>query len=341
MMSSVVPVVLSGGAGTRLWPLSRPGQPKQFQSLIGSESMLTQTLSRVAEFREQAMVVVSAAHVEALAALAEGVHIVAEPEGRNTAPAVAAAALLSDPDDILLVMPADHHIGRPADFQATLSKAVAAARGGFLTTFGVVPDRPATGFGYIVPTPGEQNPSRIDRFVEKPDEATAAALIDQGALWNSGMFVFPVAILLEELDRLQPHLMAAVRGAVRSASDHPWGIALGSEFSRAPSIAIDVAVMEQTSRAAVVLLAAEWSDVGSWATLWDLGEKDESRNVIEGPVTVLDSARNYLRSEGPRVAVSGVENLIIVATPTSVLVTSRAKAQTVKDLFELLDPEDR
>lgn len=341
-MSTVVPVVLSGGVGTRLWPLSRQAEPKQFQALTGDKSMLVETLARVPEYRANAVVVANVAHVSELVNHAGNVRILAEPEGRNTAPAVAAAALTANADDILVVMPADHHISRVEEFSEALALALTAARAGHLTTFGIVPDRVETGYGYIVPGKAGQGSARpIEEFVEKPGVDRASQLIERGALWNSGMFVFPVSVLLDELDRLEPELLATVRSSIASSTESSWGRLLGPEFALAKSIAIDVAVMERTSRAAVVSLAAGWSDIGSWASLWELGGKDKRNNVAEGPVTILDSSGNYLRSEGPRIAVSGVEDLIVVATSSAVLVTSREKAQSVKELFELLAPEDR
>ena len=339
-MSSIVPVVLSGGVGTRLWPLSRQGEPKQFQTLIGSDSMLAQTLARVEGLGDRTLIVAGLAHVPELQAT--DAQILAEPAGRNTAPAVAAAALSCGPDDILIVMPADHHISDLTAFRDALEHAITAARDGWLTTFGIVPDRPETGYGYLVPESSEDSPARrIVEFIEKPNSETASQLIAKGALWNSGMFVFPVAVLLAELERLQPELLTVVRAAVASATTHSWGRQLGTDFLTAPNLSIDVAVMEQTPQAAVVRLEAGWSDIGSWSAVWDLGAKDRSGNVVVGPVTMLDSARNYLRSDGPPLAVSGVEDLIVVATLSGVLVTKRDRAQSVKDLFELIEPEDR
>jgi mannose-1-phosphate guanylyltransferase/mannose-6-phosphate isomerase len=345
-MSSIVPVVLSGGVGTRLWPLSRRSEPKQFQALIGREDMLSETLARVRDLGTTPMVVASRAHVEPLVARTDSVRIVAEPRGRNTAPAIAAAAMLSGPDDLLVVMPADHHIGDLVRFRHALELALDSARAGYLTTFGVVPDRPETGYGYIVPdrmslAESGDGPRPISEFVEKPDEERALQLIEAGALWNSGMFVFPVAALLDELAQWEPAIFEAVKRSVASATDEPWGTALGAEFGDAPSVSIDVAVMERTPRAAVVALRADWSDIGSWATLWELGDKDEDDNVVIGPVTVLASSGNYLRSEGARLAVSGVDDLVVVATPSAILVTTRAQAQSVKELIELLDSKDR
>jgi mannose-1-phosphate guanylyltransferase/mannose-6-phosphate isomerase len=238
-------------------------------------------------------------------------------------------------------MPSDHYIAHTSEFERALTEAVGAAEKDCLTTFGIVPDRPETGYGYIVPARDQDGVQRIERFVEKPDESTAVALIADGALWNSGMFVFPAGLLLAEMERLEPALVKSVKAAVSTSEIRDWGWDLGPEFASAPEISIDVALMERTSQAAVIPLAAGWSDVGSWATLWELGDKDAEDNVLAGPVTVLNAKSSYLRSEGPRLAVSGVEDLIVVATPSAVLVTRRDNAQSVKELFDLLDPEDR
>ncbi|MGH8925358.1 MAG: mannose-1-phosphate guanylyltransferase [Acidimicrobiia bacterium] len=339
-MSSLIPVVLSGGSGTRLWPLSRRQRPKQFQKVIGRSTMLAQTLDRLSHLEANTLILANIAQVpylqEELGAK-PSVKIVAEPVARNTAPAIAAAALLAEPEDLLVVMPADHHINRPAAFVESLERAISAATTGHLATFGVVPTKPETGYGYIVPqSEGPGSALFIDRFVEKPAHEEAAALIEAGALWNSGMFVFPVGILLEEIDRLVPDVLAAVRAAVDSAEERDFGSQLGPEFAAAPAISIDKAVMEHTARAVVVPLAAEWNDIGSWETLWELGDKDGDENVIIGSAVAVDSRRSYIRSDGPLVAVAGVDDLVVVATPDAVLVTRRRAAQDVKKLVERL-----
>ena len=238
---------------------------------------------------------------------------------------MAAAALLASPDDVLLVLPADHHIADVAAFRVAVDRAVEVASSGRLVAFGVVPGRLETGFGYIVPgsSNGEsQSEVRpIDRFVEKPDAAMAADLIESGALWNSGMFVFPVALLIEELSRHAPEILTRVEEAHRSAVGHTdiGRIELGPEFAMAPDLSIDVAVMEPTDRGAVVSLDAGWNDVGSWESLWELSEQDFAGNVSSGEVVAIESSDNYLRSEGPLIAVIGVEGLVVVATDDAVL----------------------
>jgi mannose-1-phosphate guanylyltransferase/mannose-6-phosphate isomerase len=307
--------------------------------------MLAQTLDRLSHLGVDTLILANIDQVPRLREELAGrpsVTIVAEPVSRNTAPAVAAAALLADRDDILVVMPADHHINRPAAFAESLERAIAAATTGHLATFGVLPQKPETGYGYIVPRAGGATFALpIDRFVEKPGREEAAALIEAGALWNSGMFVFPVGILLEELDRLAPSVLTAVQASVDSAEERDFGIALGPEFASAPPVSIDQAVMEHTTRSVVVPLAAEWNDIGSWETLWELGEKDREQNVIIGSAVAVDSRGSYIRSEGPLVAVAGVDDLVVVATSDAVLVTRRRAAQDVKKLVERLSEDYR
>ena len=339
-MSLLIPVVLSGGSGTRLWPLSRRQRPKQFQKVIGTGTMLAQTLDRLSHLETAAVIVANISqvpHLRGELGSNQSVTIVAEPLGRNTAPAVTAAALMAKPEDILVVVPADHHINRPTAFLESLERALAAAATGHLVTFGVVPSKPETGYGYIVPKPGGVATAlSIERFVEKPGREEATSLIASGALWNSGMFVFPVGILLDEIERLAPEVLRAVRAAVTSAETTDFGWVLGPEFGTAPAVSIDTAVMEHTTRAVVVPLAAEWNDIGSWETLWELGEKDPDRNVIIGSAVAVDSRGNYIRSDGPLVAVAGIDDLVVVATPDAVLVTRRLAAQDVKKLVERL-----
>jgi mannose-1-phosphate guanylyltransferase / mannose-6-phosphate isomerase len=347
-MATTIPVILSGGAGTRLWPLSRLAAPKQLQRLLGSVTMLESTFARVEHLDGPMMLVAGVDSLDRIAAAIPAGRprrLIGEPVGRNTAPAVAAAALLASPDDVLLVLPADHHIADVAAFRVAVDRAVEVARSGRLVAFGVLPGRLETGFGYIVPgSSGGESQSEIrpiDRFVEKPDAAMAADLIESGALWNSGMFVFPVALLIEELSRHAPEILTRVEEAHRSAVGHTdiGRIELGPEFAMAPALSIDVAVMEPTDRGAVVSLDAGWNDVGSWESLWELSEQDFAGNVISGEVVAIESSANYLRSEGPLIAVIGVEGLVVVATDDAILVVPRDRAQDVKGLVEMVPPE--
>lgn len=349
-MAATIPVILSGGSGTRLWPLSRLAAPKQLQRLLGSDTMLESTISRVDHLDGPVVVVAGVDSLDRIAAsipAGRPSRLIGEPIGRNTAPAVAAAALTASSDDILLVLPADHHIADQGAFRVAVDRAVDIASGGRLVTFGVVPGRIETGFGYIIPMPSDQgSPSRVDfhsieRFVEKPDAATAAVLIDSGALWNSGMFVFPAGLLIEELARHAPEILTRVEESLRTSVSTHNSVALGPEFAAAPDVSIDVAVMEPTDRGAVVSLDAGWNDLGSWESLWELSERDLTGNVTIGEVVALESSRNYLRSEGPLIAVIGVEGLVVVATDDAVLVVPRDRAQDVKSLVEVVPPKKK
>jgi mannose-1-phosphate guanylyltransferase/mannose-6-phosphate isomerase len=330
--------------------LSRLKGPKQLQRLLGSETMLESTISRV-DYLDGPLVLVAGLDSldQVAAAIPKGrpSRLIGEPIGRNTAPAVAAAALTSASDDMLLILPADHHIVDKDAFRVAVDRAVEVASSGRLVTFGVVPGRIETGYGYIIPMPPDQGASSrvdshsIDRFVEKPDAVMAAALIESGALWNSGMFVFPAGVLIEELSRHAPEVLARVEESLRSSASTENRIELGAEFADAPNLSIDVAVMEPTERGAVVLLDAGWNDVGSWESLWELSEQDPTGNVEIGEVVALESSRNYLRSDGPLIAVMGIEGLVVVATDDAVLVVPRDRAQDVKSLFEMVPSRNK
>ncbi len=329
----IVPVVLSGGAGTRLWPLSRPELPKQFLPVVGDESMLVQTVRRLDGLSDLAppIVVSSSAHTELVASQLPEATIISEPYGRNTAPALAAAATSVPDDPILVVLPSDHTIDDVEAFHQALGRAVRAAEDGWLVTFGVVPHRPATGYGYISPGPPLSDADevrRVDRFVEKPDEPSAAEYVAGGYLWNSGMFVMRASAYLAELESHRPDVAAAVAAAVFD------GAIEAASWAVCPAVSIDVAVMEQTNRAAVVPLDAGWNDLGSWPTLLELGEADEAGNVISGDVWLLDSKGSYVRSTSRLVAAVGLTDLIVVETPDAVLVVHRDQAEAVRDIAE-------
>ena len=345
-MSATIPVILSGGVGARLWPLSGTSAPKQMQPLLGPDTMLRSTLARVEHLDARVVIVTSTGHLDRVVAQipADRRHlVVGEPIGRNTAPAVAAAALTSAPDDVLLVLPADHYIGDVPAFRRAVDTALEVAARGRLVAFGVAPVRAETGYGYIVPSSSavphlaEPNGVRlIERFYEKPGAAMVSDLIQTGALWNSGMFVFPVGLLIEELARHAPAVLEHVEKSLPASAAGGSTIALGPQFALAPAISIDVAVMEPTDRGAVVFLDAGWTDVGSWESLWELSEKDPRGNVQVGDVVAVDSADNYLRSEGPLIAAIGIEGMVVVATGNEVLIVPRERAQEVKGLAEML-----
>ena len=351
----MIPVILSGGSGTRLWPVSRKTHPKQFWPLVSELSMLQETCARTRSLAEcDPMVVCNEEHRFFVAqqlqeAGYEGAAILLEPAGRNTAPAAAIAALhaLGDErDPVLLILPADHVIRDLQAFHDAVTEGEALAEQGHLVTFGIVPEYPETGYGYIQggsPLPGSEGARRIDRFVEKPDLTTARMYLDAGDYyWNSGMFLFRASVYLEELEKQNPEMIEACREACEKAQRDLDFIRLDREaFERCPSDSIDYAVMEHTNRGVVIPIDAGWNDVGSWSALWEIGDKDEDGNVLQGDVLALDCKDNLLRSDGRLLAALGVKDLIVVDTPDVLLVAHRSQAQRVKELVERLDGEQR
>ena len=350
------PAILSGGSGTRLWPMSRALYPKQLLALTGARSLLQQTALRVAGDAGFAppLVIANEEHRFIIAEQLREIGVtpealILEPVGRNTAPAACVAALrlaMSEPDALMLVLPSDHAIGDLAAFRAATGHAAAAARLGHLVTFGITPERAETGYGYIArgqPLSGCQGAFAVTGFVEKPDPATAERYLAAGDyLWNSGIFLFPAALYLTEIERLCPQMLAACREALAGARADSDFIRLDKEaFARCPSDSIDYAVMEHTPQAAVVPVTMGWSDLGSWDALWELGDKDERGNALAGNV-VAEATRNcYLRSEAGLVAAIGVEDLVVVATDDAVMVAPRNRTQEVKQLVGRLLAERR
>jgi len=351
----IVPVVLCGGTGSRLWPLSREGFPKQFWPLLSERTMLQETMGRArGQGFASPVVVCNQAHrflvAEQLrAAEIKDALIVLEPVARNSAPAIAAAALLAheaDPEAVLWLMAADAAIADTAALHAALAKATAAARAGRIVAFGMKPTTPETGYGYIeagAPLEGVEGVSSIASFVEKPDLATAETYLEGGRhLWNSGMFVATAATLLAELERLAPALLATVRAAVKGATRDLDFVRLDPEaFERAPDISIDYAVMEKTSHAAVVPADLGWSDVGSWAALWEVSDKDGAGNATQGPVELYRTRNCYVRSEGILTGVVGLDDAVVVVTDDAVLAMHRSCAQDVKKLLDQLKAKGR
>ena len=350
------PIILSGGSGSRLWPLSRTLLPKQLLPLVSDRTMLQETALRLRGLITITKPVVIA-HVEHRFLVAEqlrsiGVEpdcIVLESEGRNTAPAVAIAAMLSiaaDPDATLLVLPADHLIRDAQAFREDVSKASMLAEIGRLVTFGIPPTEPATGYGYIRRgTPHHEFPDcyAVAQFVEKPDASKAAEFVRAGEFyWNSGLFLLPARKYLEELERFRPDMHAAcVTALARSARDLDF-IRLDPEaFFRCPSESIDYAIMENTREASVIAARFDWSDIGSWSSLWQTGHKDAEGNVVRGDVVLDGTHECYVRSEGRLVAAIGLRGLVIVETDDAVLVAHKDSAQHVKNIVERLRANGR
>ena len=351
----VHPVILSGGSGSRLWPLSRRLYPKQLLPLTGARTMIQDTALRFTRSGFAAPLIICNQEHRFLIAeqLREsGVNdstVVLEPSGRNTAPATAVAALIlqrSNPEAMMVLLPSDHVIADVAAFHAAVEKALPAAQDGALVTFGIRPTGPVTGYGYISsgdPMPGAKDCFRVQRFVEKPDRATAERYLSSGTyFWNSGIFLFSVERFLSEMERLEPAMLAACKEAVEKGRKDLDFIRLDeTAFSRCASQSIDYAIMEHTSHAAVVPVDMGWSDVGSWHALWDITEKSESGNAVKGDVVVQDVRNSYLRSDGPLLAAVGVQDMVVVATTDAVLVAHRESAQDVKKVVDELERQGR
>lgn len=345
-MPTIVPVILSGGSGTRLWPMSTPERPKQLLPLTADETMLQLTASRVAgEQFDAPIVVASARHTEMiedqLAAIgARPQLLILEPVGRNTAPAITLAALAApDPEASLLVMPSDHVIADVAAFRRAIEAALPMVEQGWLVTFGITPDTPETGYGYI--KVGEEigeGVHRVDRFVEKPPLADAQAMLaDGGYAWNGGIFLFRADAFLGALAQHEPAMLDAVRAAVAAGERAGTHLLPSAQlFAAAPSESIDYAVMEKADRVAVVPVAMGWNDVGSWDALHAMSAVDAAGNAIRGEVIVLDSSNCLARSDGARIAMVGVTDLIVVASGNDVLILPRGRSQEVKKLLEAM-----
>ncbi|NBC34606.1 MAG: mannose-1-phosphate guanylyltransferase/mannose-6-phosphate isomerase [Alphaproteobacteria bacterium] len=354
--TGIHPVILSGGAGTRLWPVSRSLYPKQLTQLVGESSLLQQTLARVAPARGFAppIIICNEAHrfiiAEQLrAAGIAGATLVLEPSGRNTAPAIAVAAHIlkaRDPAAMMAVLPSDHLIAETEAFLETLALGARAAADNRLVTFGIRPTEPHTGYGYIrIGEPLDAVPGgySVERFVEKPGRPQAESFLAEGNyVWNSGMFLFSAGHVLEELGRFQPQIVEATARALDAAREDMDFVRLDpAGFNASPSISIDHAVMEKTDHAAVVPAAFGWHDLGSWAAMWQLGPQDAAGNVRTGEVVAVDTAGCYLRSDGPLLAAAGVKDLVVVATDDATLIVPRERCEDVKLLVTRMHEEGR
>jgi mannose-1-phosphate guanylyltransferase/mannose-6-phosphate isomerase len=350
----LVPVILCGGSGSRLWPLSRALYPKQLLALTGDLSLLQETAKRIsglAQNQAEPLIICNEAHrflvARQLEELGVDPEIVLEPQGRNTAPAAAVAALLNEPDadesTLLLILPADHVIQNPQALRDAVNLAIPAAEQGRLVTFGIVPTAPETGYGYIRALESNSPVKDVDRFVEKPDLETARTYVQSGSYyWNSGMFLFSAKAYLEELETQVPEMAAACRKALGQRDGADRVVRLDADaFGACPADSIDYAVMEKTDRASVVPLDAGWSDVGSWAALRDVNAQDADGNSIVGDVVNVDCHGSYLRAESRLVAAVGLDDCIVVETKDAVLVARADRAQDVKRVVDELESAKR
>jgi len=356
MASPIIPILLAGGAGTRLWPVSRDALPKQFLPLIGDKSTYQETLLRVRDAMFAPPIVITGPNFHFFARrqaeeIGVDVTIIIEPMRRDSGPAIAAATMVAsrrDPKAVVLALAADHIIPDVDAFRATCQAGRVAAEAGRIVTFGIKPTEPKTSYGYVLP--GEmigEGVYAVKSFVEKPDAATAARYVREGYLWNSGNFLFRAAVLLSELKRLEPEMAASVDAAVATASNDLGFVRLESgAFSRATQKSIDYAVMERTDLAAVALGDFPWSDIGSWDALYDIAppdskSRDAAGNVLQGSVVTMDAKGCVVHSNDRLTAVVGVNDLVVVSTSDAVMVIPRARAQEVRELVDKLKAEKR
>jgi mannose-1-phosphate guanylyltransferase/mannose-6-phosphate isomerase len=351
MPSPIIPVLLAGGAGTRLWPVSRDALPKQFLPLVGERSSYQETLLRVKDGMFADPIVITGPDFHFFARRqAEEVGVTAtvviEPMRRDSGPAIAAATAVAhahDPEAVVLALAADHIILDVAEFRATCLAGRAAAEAGSIVTFGIKPTEPKTSYGYILPGAAiGGNVHKVERFVEKPDAVTAKKYVSEGYLWNSGNFLFRADVLLSEFARLEPEMADAVEAAVKNATTDLGFLRLAPEaFARAPQKSIDYAVMEKTARAAVIAGNFRWSDIGSWDALFDITPRDAAGNVLQGEAVTMDARNCIVHSDGRLTALLGVEDLVVVSTSDAVMVVPRARAQEVRELTAKLKAANR
>lgn len=349
----LTPVIMAGGSGSRLWPLSRRMLPKQFLSLSGGEeSMLQETLQRLDGLEHaSAIVVCNEEHrflvAEQLYQLDETEStIILEPEGRNTAPAIAVAALQAlknDDDPMLLVLSADHIISEQMPFHEAIHQAEKLAQEGHMVTFGIVPTAPETGYGYIRRGMENGDGFKVEQFVEKPDLDTAEQYLSTGEYyWNSGMFLFKARRFLEELECYRPDILSACRTAVEQGQEDLDFFRLDKKsFTACPSESIDYAVMERADSVAVVPLDAGWNDIGSWSALWEINDKDECNNAIHGDVMLFDTNNSLVHAESRLVTTIGLENMVVIETKDAVLVADKNQSQNVKQIVDKLRASER
>lgn len=345
----ITPVIMAGGSGARLWPLSRSGHPKQFLSLNGEKTMLQQTIERLSDLpMSESITICNEEHrffvAEQLREIDALGKIILEPVGRNTAPAIALAAFAEkETDPLLLVLAADHVIADQQAFTQAVMKAVPLAEAGKLVTFGIVPTEPHTGYGYIEAGTAIADAYTVSSFKEKPDSNTAAVYVKNGGYyWNSGMFLFKATRYLEELENFRPDIAAACKNAACSMSPDLDFLRVDADsFAACQDDSIDYAVMEKTNDAVVVPMDAGWSDIGSWSSLWDVLRKDESGNATLGDTILIDTNNSLVRADDKLVALLGLEDLVVVSTKDAILVASKDRVQDAKAIVSKLKEKER
>jgi mannose-1-phosphate guanylyltransferase len=345
---SIVPVIMAGGSGTRLWPLSRAAHPKQFLRLHGEDTMLQATVKRLSGLDIQSSITIcNEEHrffvAEQLREIDKLGSIILEPVGRNTAPAIALAALTVKDDPLLLVLAADHVIQDEAAFNAAVVRAIPLAEAGKLVTFGIVPSEPDTGYGYIKRGNDLGEGFTVDEFVEKPSLEVAQGYISSGEYyWNSGMFLFRASSYIEELNKFRPDILEQCKASVMDVKADLDFLRINKEtFESCPAESIDYAVMEKTSQAVVVSMDAGWSDIGSWSSLWDISEKDGDGNSTHGDVILHNTHNSYVKTDERLVAAIGVNDLVIVSTKDALMVAHKDSVQDVKIITANLKARSR
>ena len=346
-MATITPVIMSGGTGTRLWPLSRKANPKQYRPLVTDRTMLEETVARTAPLGAP-LIVCARRDAERVAGLAPGAAIITEPVGRNTAPVAIAASLhvaKDDPEGLVLLLPADAHVRDPDAFVAAVERGRAVAEDGHLVTLGIKPTGPETGYGYIKRGAAlADGVYRVDAFREKPNAATARQYLDEGTYaWNAGIFLFRASDLLAEAEAHVPDMLAAARAAYEASAQDGTALHLNEAlFAEVPSDSIDYAIMERTERAAVVdPVEIGWDDIGSWSAVSALARADADGSAAKGDVIMIDCQDTYVRSDGPTVAAIGLQGVVVVAMDDAVLVIDESRAQDVKAIIERLKSEGR
>lgn len=345
----ITPVIMAGGSGTRLWPLSRAGYPKQFLALNGDKTMLQQTVERLKDLPiSESITICNEEHrffvAEQLRAIDALGKIILEPVGRNTAPVIALAALAEKENDpLLLILAADHVIADQTAFTDAVMKAVPLAEAGKLVTFGILPTEPHTGYGYIKTSVSVADAYEVSSFKEKPDADTAAQYVADGRYyWNSGMFLFKASTVLAELKAHRPDIFDACERAMKDVSSDLDFIRIdGDAFEACPDDSIDYAVMERTKDAVVVPLDAGWSDIGSWSSLWDVAEKDDAGNAITGDAIVVDATNSLVRADDKLVALLGLDDVVVVSTKDATIVASKGRVQDAKIIVSELQAANR